>query len=816
MVLASQLVGRVAIEGDDSARSKLSMVGRAVDQAQQAMTSKLTSATKSAGAGFLDFASKAGMAIIGFKELANAAINAGLALLRPHAELENFTASFKTFLKSDAAAKTMMQDIQKLADTIAPFESSKLAAGASNLLAMKVQAGDVVPLMTAIGNAVAGLNLESHQLGDIARLFGEINSTGYVTGEVLGQIRDRGIDAYGMLREKLGLTQDQLEKQLASHEILASDALPALRDGFNQAFPDAMLNKSKTLDGRVSTIIDGFKKLYIETTKPIFAKVSEGAGKLVDVLSNPALIGFATGIGVLIGNVMENTGKIVGGSVVPGFQLLAEKMSPVGQIVQNLASRVRPFIDRVGAWADRNDILEKSLSALESVLNLARNAFNAAEGALGPIIDAVVDWTAKNDPLAIALDVVKNAVNFAKTAIDNAKQAIENIVKWYKDWEPVILSVSGAITAFFLPAIIKAGVKAVISASLITANFIASMAATGAEATVSGAKLTVSFIASMVRSGVEAVVNAAKITASFVASLVRAGVEGWASAIKLAIFVGLLIASGVQAAIAGAIVAGQFVLSLVRTGVQAAITGGILLASLVPGIVAVIAQSAIAAAVAIPGLIVGFVGWAIAAGGAAIATIAATWPILAIVAIIALVVAGIILAVTHWGEIMHWIQEVAKSVWAGIQSAWSGAIGFFKGVGDGIWNGIKWGLNMAIEGINTLIGFLNGLHIGIPAFEIAGVKTPAAEIRLPHIPSIPKLARGGLIGEEGFADVHRDERIYLPRGARVVPASQAQQMREAPAQGPITVILQVDRYQLGKVIMPLVSENVRLSTGVRI
>jgi len=57
----------------------------------------------------------------------------------------------------------------------------------------------------------------------------------------------------------------------------------------------------------------------------------------------------------------------------------------------------------------------------------------------------------------------------------------------------------------------------------------------------------------------------------------------------------------------------------------------------------------------IASLVVAFASWAYAAGLAAIATIAATWPILAIGALIALVVVGIILAVQHWGAIMDWI-----------------------------------------------------------------------------------------------------------------------------------------------------------------
>ncbi len=70
-------------------------------------------------------------------------------------------------------------------------------------------------------------------------------------------------------------------------------------------------------------------------------------------------------------------------------------------------------------------------------------------------------------------------------------------------------------------------------------------------------------------------------------------------------------------------------------------------------------------------LVAAFIAWAVAAGVAAVATIAATWPILAIGAAVALVVAGIILAVTHWGAIMTWIKTAIANAGAFIGGVFS-------------------------------------------------------------------------------------------------------------------------------------------------
>ncbi len=88
---------------------------------------------------------------------------------------------------------------------------------------------------------------------------------------------------------------------------------------------------------------------------------------------------------------------------------------------------------------------------------------------------------------------------------------------------------------------------------------------------------------------------------------------------------------------------------------------------------AILVQMAVEAIVAfiasVPAMVAGFLAWAGAAAAAAVATIAATWPILLIGAAVGAVVAIIILAVTHWGQITAWL----KGVWQNF-SSWFGNI----------------------------------------------------------------------------------------------------------------------------------------------
>lgn len=138
----------------------------------------------------------------------------------------------------------------------------------------------------------------------------------------------------------------------------------------------------------------------------------------------------------------------------------------------------------------------------------------------------------------------------------------------------------------------------------------------------------------------------------------------------------------------------------------------------------------IAVAGAIGGILVAaFVAWAIAAWNAAVATLAATWPILLVGAIIALVVAGIVLAIMHWGQIVDWLKGVWGNVVGFFEMIWGGILAGLHAVGGffaSIWQGIVTGVHAAWEaivgvvrgGIQILIAIIFGPVLSIAALFI--------------------------------------------------------------------------------------------------
>lgn len=235
----------------------------------------------------------------------------------------------------------------------------------------------------------------------------------------------------------------------------------------------------------------------------------------------------------------------------------------------------------------------------------------------------------------------------------------------------------------------------------------------------------------------------------------------------------------------------------------------------------------VAAAILIGGpLVLAFIGWAAAALLAAINTLIACAPIILIGALIALVVAGIILAIQHWGAIVAWLTGVWSAVASFFGWLWGQISGFFVGVGQwfadrfneakngvvgafgaiGAWFGDRWhdiqnafgavgnwfhnlwqgvcddfnsvlgglgtlatniwnGITGAVKsGFNFVIDLVNGVITNIDNIKVGGFGV--------NIPLIPHLASGienfiggaALVGEKG------PELVTLPKGANVMNA----------------------------------------------
>ena len=180
------------------------------------------------------------------------------------------------------------------------------------------------------------------------------------------------------------------------------------------------------------------------------------------------------------------------------------------------------------------------------------------------------------------------------------------------------------------------------------------------------------------------------------------------------------------------------------------------------------------------GVIAAILGFSAAVGALTIAQIALniaayanpyTWIILAAVAAIGLLVAGIYLLWKNWDTVMKWMGD-----------GWNMFIGGMSGAWANVWNGIiavfKGFVNAFIWGINAVIGGLNLIQFDVPDW-VPGFGGKHMGI---NIPLIPYLAEGATIAQKTLAVIgEAGTETVVPHNNK--PRSQALAMTAARGAG---------------------------------
>lgn len=179
------------------------------------------------------------------------------------------TTALGVMMKDADAAGKLMADIRKLA-AATPFESADLVAGAQSLMSMGFAASEVIPTLTALGDAAAAAPAGMQAaLPAIVRAFGQIRAKGKVSMEELYQLGENGVGAIGMIAESLGVTVAEAMERVSSGGLDAATGLNALMQGIERDLGGMMAKQSQTLDGVLSTLSDTFKTALGDAARPL-------------------------------------------------------------------------------------------------------------------------------------------------------------------------------------------------------------------------------------------------------------------------------------------------------------------------------------------------------------------------------------------------------------------------------------------------------------------------------------------------------------------------------------------------------------------
>lgn len=255
---------RIIVDAVNNAVSVLTSVGNQVSNIAQ-QTQKLTNATVdlSKGSSGIDAISKSyGSLASGISSLIAVFTGGALAksIFETAASFEVYRAQLENAYHSSQKAGEIFEQIKNMAIET-PFEIGDLTRAWVLLKNYGLEPN--LQMLRDMGDAAAAFGGSKDTLDGIIRAFGQMQAKGKVYTEELRQLAERGVPAFSILQQKLGLTSEQMNR-LGRESISADSAIRALLEGIRERYGGQMEKLSHTLVGIFSNLKDAIKIAFEE------------------------------------------------------------------------------------------------------------------------------------------------------------------------------------------------------------------------------------------------------------------------------------------------------------------------------------------------------------------------------------------------------------------------------------------------------------------------------------------------------------------------------------------------------------------------
>lgn len=246
--------------------------------------------------------------------------------------------SFRTMMQDIQAGNKMYEDLVNFANTT-PFGDGAVQAGRL-LLAMGIEAKNVLPTMQAVGNAVASMGGSDEQLLSVARALGQIQSKGKLSAEEMNQLAEQGINGFGLLAKATGVSEQELRKLSEGGRLLSQDVMPVLIKQLGDDFAGAMDKISETSGGKFDNLAADMQTNIAKIgvwMEPFFSWIADLSKWAAEQLF---------WIGEKLGGIVEWVGKF--GNLLAKIPGISQALTLVSSILSLLWDTTKKFFDWLG------------------------------------------------------------------------------------------------------------------------------------------------------------------------------------------------------------------------------------------------------------------------------------------------------------------------------------------------------------------------------------------------------------------------------------------------------------------------------------
>lgn len=195
-------------------------------------------------------ASAIGQKIAGF---ASEIAQLGITCIQSAAQMKQYEIAFTTMLNSAEAGKKMLADLKQFAAST-PFDVPGVVQAGQQLMAFGFQAQEIIPMLTSLGDAAAGLGKGSAGVGQIAYAMGQMRTSGTLKTQDMMQLTNAGINAWQMLADASGKTIMEIKDLTERGAIDSAAAVEIIVAGMNEKFGGMMQKTSTEVAGLMANI----------------------------------------------------------------------------------------------------------------------------------------------------------------------------------------------------------------------------------------------------------------------------------------------------------------------------------------------------------------------------------------------------------------------------------------------------------------------------------------------------------------------------------------------------------------------------------
>ena len=351
--------------------------------------------------------------------MAAAAVGVGKFALETASAAETSEIAFTTMLGGAEAARDMMDDLSDFASST-PFELSGLTTATQQLLAYGFAAEDIIPMLTAVGDATAALGTGQEGIDSVTRALGQLRTRGKASAEEMMQLTEAGIPAWEYLAEAIGTDTATAMEMVTDGAVDANTAIQAMTEGMERDFGGMMEEQSKTVAGLMSNLSDAIQRPLMELRDTdAYDRLADSLGELVDAA------------GPFVESLMPHMER--------GLDALSDVLDLATGAMEEFSSMSEEsqgnILKAVGAIAAAGPALigvgtairgvGAAFSALGSVTRVATGAYRALESVGG----AIGRWSKSMQPVAYGLTTTASAIEGTASGAERAATSTSKLSK---------------------------------------------------------------------------------------------------------------------------------------------------------------------------------------------------------------------------------------------------------------------------------------------------------------------------------------------------------------------------------------------------